>query len=70
MLRSSAETMIDLGDVYNGLELYVMEGELSENGQCYGKGCWLCRPPAGNVVRLADYQLSSDARIWVKMNHL
>ncbi|WP_299204384.1 cupin domain-containing protein [uncultured Amphritea sp.] len=70
MLCSSTETMVDLGDAYNGLELYVMEGELSENGQCYGKGCWLRRPPTAHGFPLADYQLSSDARIWVKINHL
>ncbi|WP_428034547.1 cupin domain-containing protein [Amphritea sp.] len=70
MLRSQAETEIDLGDAHNGLELYVMEGELSENGQRYGKGCWLRRPPVGNIARSADYQLSADAQLWIKINHL
>ncbi len=45
MLRSRAETETSLSETQNGLELYVISGELREEGQGYGAGCWLRRRP-------------------------
>lgn len=65
MLRSNADTEIDLSDAKSGLELFVIRGELHENGHSYEAGRWLRRPHY-----LRNYRLSPDSQIWIKMNHL
>lgn len=74
MLRSSAETETSLAEAQNGLELYVISGELRENGQRYSAGCWLRRPGLNknttNDSKEDCYQLGSDTLVWVKINHL
>lgn len=78
MLRSSAEADVALVDAKSGLELYVISGELRENGQRYGVGCWLRRPSQQMKQREEShsdsqkscYQLSPDSLVWIKINHL
>lgn len=64
MYRSQAPVRVDLSAAQQGLEIYIIRGELTENGQHFAAGYWL-RREAGNRA----YQLSADALIWVKINH-
>jgi anti-sigma factor ChrR (cupin superfamily) len=64
MWRSREEVIVDLSMADQGLEIYVLQGALQEDGQRFGPGVWLRRPRGSQT-----YQLSADTLIWVKMNH-
>ncbi|MDO6564475.1 cupin domain-containing protein [Amphritea sp. 1_MG-2023] len=64
MWRSREHVNIDLSDAHQGLEIYIIQGELKENEQCFSEGVWL-RRLRGNSL----YQLGRDTLIWAKLNH-
>ena len=70
MLRSSAEATVSLSEAQNGLELYIICGEIREGAQVYDSGCWLRRPANPSGLPPLEYQLSAEARVWFKINHL
>ena len=61
-----ANTQIEL-DATLGAEIFVLTGEIEENGELLGKHSWL-RLPAGSQLRATSGSLG--ARVWIKQNHL
>lgn len=57
---------IDAAAAPNGLEIFVVSGELSENGGRYGAGAWL-REPHGTGRRFAA---TTETKLYLKRNHL
>ncbi|BBB25821.1 cupin domain-containing protein [Amphritea japonica] len=74
MMRSGAELKVDLDEALKGLEIYVISGELLENGHRFSAGSWLRRPALNKKLHNDSqedcYQLGSDTVVWIKMNHL
>ncbi|WP_299592714.1 cupin domain-containing protein [uncultured Tateyamaria sp.] len=50
-----------------GIELLVIDGEITEGGETLGKGAWLRLPDA---VPLSAVAGSSGAKVWMKTGHL
>lgn len=59
----SAQRLADHG----GLELFVLEGALTESGEALKPGSWLRLPPARSLDACAG---PAGARLWVKTGHL
>jgi quercetin dioxygenase-like cupin family protein len=54
-------------DVPGGLELFVLEGALTESGDAMGRWDWLRLPPGGRLQAVAG---PDGARLWTKSGHL
>jgi anti-sigma factor ChrR (cupin superfamily) len=64
--RWSAGAILHL-DAPNGIEVFVLEGSFSENGEEFAPHSWLRLPKGGAALITAG---PSGAKLWIKRDHL
>lgn len=66
LVRLASGQEVPTGDTTRGLELFVMSGQLLEDGKQHGAGTWLRRPPGHAAV----FQAGGNTLLWLKTGHL